>query len=189
MAWAAAWGLQPLHAVSPPILQGALQIKATLAWRLCVFTEWPDKTGAGDPARPFLMGVMGSPPQPGEDPGVNLMVRALIETTGTRKINGHRIEIRPIRTPSDFLACQAVFVLPSLKTRLQKLVQIAWRRGILLISDAPGAADVGVHINLVPAGDFIGYEVNETAFRASGLKLDFRAVSNAVAIKRTGVRP
>lgn len=75
--------------------------------------------------------------------------------------------------------CRVLFIPGSRAGELEGILGPLRGRPVLTVGDTPGFAERGVHLNLYQDGDRVGFEVNQTAARRAGLKLDFRLLEMA----------
>jgi hypothetical protein len=140
-------------------------LKAQIVVRSLLFVEWPVSAGAA--GQPLVLCVTDSHP----------MAEALERLAG-QPINGRRLEVR--RTTAAGLApCQVVVLGTQALAALK-----APPRGLLSISDAPGAADLGVMINLQTDQERVVFDVNLNAVRSAGLEISTRLLRLARFVRR-----
>ena len=140
-------------------------LKAQIVVRSLLFVEWPAAVLA--PGQPIVLCVTDAHP----------MADALDRLAG-QPVNGHRLEVRRT-TPSALAPCQVVVL------GLQALSALkSPPRGLLLVSDAQGASDLGAMINLQTDQERVVFDVNLSAVRSSGLDISTRLLRLARFVRR-----
>jgi hypothetical protein len=140
-------------------------LKAQIVVRSLLFVEWPAAVLA--PGQPIVLCVTDAHPR----------ADALDRLAG-QPVNGHRLEVRRT-TPSALAPCQVVVL------GLQALSALkSPPRGLLLVSDAQGASDLGAMINLQTDQERVVFDVNLSAVRSSGLDISTRLLRLARFVRR-----
>lgn len=161
-----AWALLGLASVSAA--QGALperDLKAQIVVRSLLFVEWP--AAALAPGQPLVLCVADAHP----------MADALDRLAG-QPINGRRLEVRRT-TPVALAPCQVGVVGPQTLAALKSPP-----RGLLLISDAHGASDLGAMISLQTDQERVVFDVDLNAVRTAGLDISTRLLRLARFVRR-----
>jgi hypothetical protein len=135
------------------------------------FVTWPadpDRTG------PFTYCVPGNPPVADDIAALLPLIHA--NGLSAKLLSGDDF---------DATRCQVLF-LPagSREDVAASLRQQIAGRATLLISDARGAVDSGVHIGLVRVDGKLGFEINRSALERSGLEVSFRLLEMARRVLR-----
>jgi hypothetical protein len=140
-------------------------LKAQIVARSLLFVEWPGAAQAS--GQPIVLCVADTHP----------MAEALERLAG-QPINGRRLDVR--RTTAAALApCQVAVLGPQGLAALKSPPH-----GLLLVSDAPGAADLGAMLNLQTDQERIVFDVNLSAARSSGLDINTRLLRLARFVRR-----
>jgi YfiR/HmsC-like len=154
-AWCAALVLfSPASAMEQP----EYRLKAAFLYNFAVFTEWPADTG---PALSFC--VVGMDPFGKE-------IDALAGETAA----GRPIAIHRKRADEPLKACHLVFVSASAIGVLPKLLEELAERPVLTVADTPGAAKMGVMLNLSIRQNKVSFEANLAAARRAKVVLGSR---------------
>ena len=78
--------------------------------------------------------------------------------------------------------CNVVYIAPSEKNRLKKIMEASAQGHALTISDLDGFADAGGMIRLVKVNDTIKFEINPKAAQDAGLKLSSALLDLAIRL-------
>lgn len=150
------------QAMAPPqAAQPEYELKARFLLQFPEFVSWPPASGMGDPARPFVILVLGDSP----------FGAWLDQTAADRKVQGHPVEVRYSHDPADLDGCQMVFICGSERNRLSGILAKAAARSVLTVADMEGSAARGVMIDLVIESSLPRFEINRAAALAAGLPL------------------
>jgi hypothetical protein len=146
-------------------------VKAAFLFNFAKFVEWPDDAFA-DRADPLVLCVLG------EDPFGDTL-RSLRGKT----VNGRPLAIRYMTTLEELDRCHLLFVCPSEKQALPKILQAVKGRNILTVADMEGFARDGGIINLVKEENRVGIEVNLEVARRTRLKISSKLLALAKIVK------
>ncbi len=149
-------------APSDPAAQTArpeYEVKARFLLQFPEFISWPASAGLEDPAKPFVILVLGDSP----------FGTKLDELAAGRKVQGHPVEIRYSKDPEAMDSCQMAFLCASERRLLDVLVPRAAAHAVLTVSDADGFGERGVMINLVIEATLPRFEINRGAARDAGI--------------------
>lgn len=164
--------------------KGEFDMKAQFVGKACTFVDWPATSEVNDATKPFVLGILGGTQNTWGDPMEDPLARALKSTFATGQIKGKRVLVKALRTSPEVIACHALYVLPSYKPHMPLLRTLSQKKNILLFGASPGFADLGIHINLTVVSQKLRFEVNETSFRGSGLKIDSLLLKQALVVKQ-----
>lgn len=149
-------------AAVPQSAQPEYELKARFLLQFPEFVSWPSASGMNDPARPFVILVLGESP----------FGARLDQAAAGRKVQGHPVEVRYSRDPAAMDGCQMVFICGDQRNRLDALVARAAARSVLTVADMDGSAARGVMINLVIESSLPRFEINRAAAGAASLSLN-----------------
>lgn len=91
--------------------------------------------------------------------------------------------------PEDLLLCDVLFTgMPDAAAGVPGLVEAARRDRVLLVSDAPGFAASGGHIELFLDGNLFRFRVNLAELRRSGVELSSKVLRLAVIVQSDPTR-
>ena len=135
------------------------EVKATLLFKFVPFVRWPLKMRPNRHVFRFVI--------LGEDPFGDA-----VDHFEGRKISGRRVEIVRIQTLEEFEGADMVFVGVGDEATLQQVLSTLKGRPILTVSSHEGWGDLGVMINFVEIDESVQFEINATASRAAGIKIN-----------------
>jgi hypothetical protein len=144
-------------------------LKARFLLQFPEFVVWPPEAGLGDPAKPFVVLVLGTSP----------FERHLDEALGSRRVKGHPVKIIYSTDPGALDNCQMVFICASERGRLKEIVARIGRRPVLTVGDTYGFGKKGVMINLAIEDELPRFEINLGAARWSNLGMSAQLLSLA----------
>jgi len=171
-----------LGAWSAPVEKGAESgaqpeygVKAAFLYKFLGYVDWRPGSFA-EAASPVVIGMLGG----------EAISEALAAVVEGRKVGERPVETRRLR-PSDPLdGVHMLYVGREHAARMRQIVQLAQRRGVLVVTDYEGALDDGSAINLVVIDNRVRFEVSLDATEKSGLKLSSRLLSIAVWVRPAG---
>jgi hypothetical protein len=134
------------------------QVKAVFLLNFTRFVEWPAQTFA-TPTEPFVIGILGDDPFGGR----------LDEVVRNERIGDHPLVVRRFSTPEELGGCQMVFIDRSDADASTPLAVGAHRRGVLIVSEADGAAEHGAMIQFATENSHIRLRINADAAHGAGL--------------------
>jgi hypothetical protein len=153
-------------------------IKAVCLEKFTRFIEWPKKIAVEDTTNPFIMGVIGNNP-----------FGPILERRYSRKkIRNKNVIIRYIKDLLEIDGCHLIFISRGNEDKITSILNYVKDKSILTVSDTPGFADKGVHINLYIFNKNIQFEINEGAVEQSGLYMNFLLKIHAKVVNPLGVR-
>lgn len=138
------------------------EIKARFLLQFPEFISWPAAAGLQDPAKPFVILVLGVSP----------FGDRLDSAAAGRKVQGHPVAVRYAKDAAAMEGCQMVFICASERGRLGALVAQAEAHGALTVADSDGFAERGVMINLIIESNLPRFEINRGAAKAAGLSFN-----------------
>ncbi len=148
------------------------EYKAAFVERFTRFIEWPEILAENNPNSTFKIVVIGT----------NNFNSALNDLFAEIKIKNHVPELIFTDNINDLSEANLVFISSSEKKRLAKIIAKIEKKPILIISDSKGFCQRGTHINLYTEGDYIRYEINQTAIEKTGLKVSSLLFASAKII-------
>lgn len=133
------------------------EVKSTLIFKICKFTQWPEPQDAHSP---FIISVLGKLPS-GEKikllPGLTIHKRKII--------------IRRVRRLSEVKDSAVLFIAPSEAHRIDTILDTVGSKPILTVGDTKGFGQKGVIINLYIEEDAVGFEINHEASKKASLQM------------------
>jgi len=143
-------------------------VKVAFIYNFAKFTTWPDSVFA-DAEAPVALCVVGK-----HDFG------DAFESVQGKSIGGRTVIVKYLASYRDKDSCQIVYVAPSEKARLARIVLTGKEAHALTVSDMDGFAEGGGIIRMMRGSDDrIGFEINAKAAEESGIKLSSRLLTLA----------
>lgn len=158
----------------PPAYDEAL-VQAEMVERFCRFIDWP-AAALGGLDQPFVVGLVGD----------DAVGRRIEDIALARRIQGRRVEVRRLARLVTASSCHLVWVGKADPERVAEVLTFTRARPILTVGSAPGLAEAGTLINIVPRGDRMGFEVNLGEVESSGLEFSSKLLRLARIV---GARP
>ncbi len=134
-------------------------IKASFIYNFTRFIQWPQNSffSANDE---FVIGIVGDNPF-----GKNLDLLA-----AKKKIQGRKVIVKYFPTPDKIRKSHLLFITSIKKNKTKEIVNTFKTKKVLLISDTPGFAELGVAINFHIRKQKVRFEINRKALEKAGLK-------------------
>lgn len=152
------------------------ELKAAYLERFTRFIEWSPDSDINITSKPFLITVLG------ENPFGDI----LNKTYSTQKIKEKKVILKYISNIDDLGNCHLLFIAPSAKGQVKKIIKALQNKPIVTVSQSPGMAVQGVMINLYNEDNTIRYEINNKAFRKAGLKVSHLLLQKARIVDTPG---
>jgi hypothetical protein len=142
--------------------------KLAFLYNFAKFIEWPP--GSYDyPSAPFVICIAGHDPF---SPGTENELR-------TRRVLGHPIEIRALRSTDGLSACSMLFIPFTEKDQADNILRGLRGSSTLTVGETEGFAARGGIINLTVEGNRLHFEINQLAAKRAGLKISSKLFSLA----------
>lgn len=144
-------------------------IKARFLLQFPEFVAWPPESGLGDPAKPFVILVLGASPFEGY----------LDTVAAGRKVKGHPVKVVYATDHARLDDCHMVFLCASEGGRLKEVLAHIGPRAVLTVADTEGLDRKGVMINLTVENSLPRFNINLGTARYSGLGISAQLLSLA----------
>lgn len=144
---ASAWAEKPHSSES--------QVKAAFVFNVARYVSWP--LSGNDP---FVIGVLGRGALDG----------AFQDLKG-KSIHGRALEIRKSDDLDDLLNCQIIFILPSKRKNISRILLQLQDYAVLTVSDMEGFTQTGGMVHLIREDERIRFKINLASAQRSGLKI------------------
>ena len=143
-------------------------LKVAFIYNFAKFTTWPDSVFA-DPKAPITFCVIGK-----HEFGT------AFDSVQGKSVGGRTVIVKYLSSYRDKDECQVVYVAPSEKSRLPKIVSTSKEIHALTVSDIDGFGESCGIIRMVRGSDDrIAFEINVKAAEESGLKLSSKLLNLA----------
>ena len=143
-------------------------LKVAFIYNFAKFTTWPDSVFA-DSKAPITFCVIGK-----HEFGT------AFDSVQGKSVGGRTVIVKYLSSYRNKDECQVVYVAPSEKSHLPKIVSTGKEEHALTVSDMDGFAEGGGIIRMMRgADDRIGFEINAKAAEESGIKLSSRLLTLA----------
>jgi hypothetical protein len=142
-------------------------VKAAFLYKFPSFVEWPAGTFA-NPAQPFVIGVIGDDPVAAE----------LEQLVQGRTIDGRPITVRRVAESAAVSGVHVLFIASRRDARLKEIID-AVAGPVLIVTEQPGARNLGSVLNFVEDEGHIRFAASLMAAEARKLKLSARLLAVA----------
>ena len=153
-----------------------MELEAAYIERFTRFVEWPDSMRMSNSMQPFIIGLVGNVP----------FKNVLLKIYKQQKIKDKPVEIKSINISDKNPSCNLLFIGDVSKRELESILNATHNKPILTISSEKGFAKEGVLINLYYDHGRLKFEINESAFLNSRLKVSYLLLQYAKIIKKKG---
>lgn len=161
-------GLQaPLRAQSSEYL-----LKAGFLERFTRFIDWPEDSLQINPALPFTLLVMGKSPFRGE----------LEDFFSQIRVKNRKVKILYSARPDTTRPAHLIYICPDMVKNLPGILKYTRGKPIITVGETPGFAEKGVLINFFLENNKIRFEINQSAFKRSGLQVSYLLLNSARVI-------
>lgn len=144
------------------------ELKAEYLERFTRYIEWPSDAFADDTS-PFVLCVAGQNP-------FGLYLDELVRS---RRLQNRKAVVRSVADAAGIEGCHVLFVAPSARSRVGRLLERAAARAMLTVGDSVGFAQAGVLLNMYFEGPHLRFEVNAHAVKQSRLKFSSKLLKLA----------
>ncbi len=155
------------------------KMKAVLFEKFADFIDWPNDLNVNNSSKFFVITVIGENPffvikkdKKTSENWLNLLYNE-------KKIRGKEVKIQFILDVKDIPGSHLLFISNSEKKNLSEIIATANKNYTLTVSDTPGFAKKGAHINFYVDKGNLKFEVNETAIRKSGFRVSYHMLKLA----------
>jgi hypothetical protein len=136
------------------------RVKAAFIYKFATYIRWPASAGVEGTA-PFVIGIIGADP----------FGSSLAEVVRDQTVQGRAIRIRALSRAEEALECDLVFVSPSERENLARLLAVLRSAPVLTVSDMNRFAERGGMIGLVTTeGNRVRFDINRAAIERTGLR-------------------
>jgi hypothetical protein len=144
-------------------------LKAAFIYNFTRYIEWKAETGENE----FIIGIIGASPI--DDP--------LGEIVKTETVDNKKITIKRFNKPADISFCHILFISRNAGVALDDILTKTSGKGMLIISEQNGYAELGTAINFVIINRKLKFEANVKAINSAGLTASSQLLKLAIIIK------
>lgn len=145
------------------------QIKAAFIYNFAKFVDWPPEAFPSTNA-PMVIGVLGE----------NVFGNYLEQTISGRKINGRQLVFQTFHSVAQATNCQVLFISPSEKNHLSKILGQLQGTSILTVSEADNfIGDGGMIYLFIDSENNVRFSINNDAAKKVGLTISSKLLSLA----------
>lgn len=144
-------------------------LKAAFVYNFTKYIDWKEPSDQNE----FIIGVIGSSPI--NDP--------LAEIVKTETVDNKKITVKRFSKPADITFCHILFISQNSSVPLDDILTKTTGKGILIISEQDGYAELGTAINFVIVNHKLKFEANVKAINAAGLTASSQLLKLAIIIK------
>lgn len=162
--------LYPAPAKAETAIPGEYAVKAALIYSIAKFIDWPDSDKSRHNS-PLRISVLGQDPF-GKD----------LDTIAGKVVKGRQIVVQRIRRIEEAGNCEILFISPSEKHQLARILKQLQGLPVLTIADQAGFARAGVMINLTTSKNKVQFEINNNAATRSQLRISSQLLKLAKLI-------
>lgn len=145
------------------------QIKAAFLYHFAQFVQWPPQVFANTNS-PLVIGVLGE----------NVFGDDLQRTIRDKTVNEHPFQFEEFRSLQEATNCQILFISPSEKKHLPKILTELAGMNILTVSEMDHFTESGGMINFIIQNDEIHFQINNDAAKKAGLQISSKLLTLAV---------
>ena len=174
MAGRLAFGALAALGLNPPIQAAEFYsedaVKAAFIYRFAGYVDWPRKT---EPSPTFRIAVLGSKE-------ISSRLEAM---AADRTLHGRPVTVQRISRVQDAGNAQILYIGPTHRGSLERLVRAVADRDMLVITDEPDGLESGSAINLLKVDQRVRFEVSTEAAQRAGLTISSGLLSVAVRVQ------
>jgi hypothetical protein len=153
-------------AQSPPT---EYQLKAAFLFNFAKFVEWPPEAFP-ETNSPIVIGVLGT----------NVFGNDLQNVIRDKTVNNRHFQFKNFDSPTQATNCHILFISPSLKDNLPKIVDGLHNASVLTVSETDQFISAGGMINFfIGDNKTVRFQISDDAAKKAGLKVSSKLLSLA----------
>ncbi len=154
-------------------------IKAAYLYKFIFFVQWPEeKQPSQKQDEYFTIGILGDDPFGVHfKPIAGKVVKAMNKKIAVKRLGSYRAGL-------DLKQCRLLYISPSEKNKIKRILDNTKGAAILTVSDIKGFVDLGGMINMVDNKGHIRWEINLASVRQQGLRVSSALIQSAVKVIR-----
>lgn len=150
---------------------GQYEIKAAFLYKFIDFIEWPPQ-GSRNADPTLTIGILGRDP-----------FGDALQLINGKTIKGKRLVIKHMSRVQDMENLYVLFISPSEKENLKRILQETRNASVLTISEMDGFPQNGGVINLTTERNRVRFEINPDAAERAGLKISSQLLKLAKIVR------
>lgn len=144
------------------------QIKAAFLFNFAKFVDWPPQAFP-QPNSPIIIGVLGK----------NVFGHYLEDTIRDKEVKNRRFEIKEFTSVNDAVNCHILFISPTLKDDLPKILTALHNASVLTVSESDEFIKAGGMIDFTIEESKVHFQINDDAAKKAGLRISSKLLSLA----------
>jgi hypothetical protein len=145
-------------------------LKAIWIGKFTHFIDWPSDI---DKPENLTIATIGEDPFEGR----------LEDLYDDHKIWDKPVDIVHLKNLNDSIDAHILYIPPKKLEQVSEIIEESKNKGILIIGDCEGYAEIGVHINFYIEENKVKFEINESAIRNSEFFISYRLLNIAKIIE------
>ena len=146
-------------------------LKAAYLEHITRFIEWPHNQSVRDSTN-FIIGVYGDAE----------FYNILKEVLKTKKVKNHKLEIIQILDFNKIELCDLCYISGIPESNIEKIMTIANKNGVLIMTESKNFGDSGVHINFYLKDNKLKFEINKQSINSGKFKVSSLLLKNSKVI-------
>jgi hypothetical protein len=146
------------------------KVKAGFLLNFIKFMTWPPEVFSADKA-PLVIGVVGDNP----------FTRGL-EAIEAKEVGGRPLVVRQVAGAEEAASCQLLYISQSEQASYERLLKTLAGKPVVTVSDITGFGARGGMVEFTPVGDRLGFLINHSQAKASGIRIDATLLNLAVEV-------
>lgn len=163
---------------SDSVVSSEYLLKAAFLYKFINFVDWPEELFKQ--SEYFNLCILGKNP-----------FGDAIFVFDERQVRNRTLKIKLIRSVSEVKDCRILYISPSRKKQIDRIIKKVSTAPVLTVADLKGFAKKGVIINLIRVSNRIRFEINLAYARRAGLRISSKLLRLAVKVydeKKVSVR-
>ena len=144
------------------------QIKAAFMFNFAKFVDWPPEAFSATNS-PIIIGIVGK----------NVFGSDLENTIRDKTVNNRRFQFIPVASSSEATNCHILFISPSEKDNLKKILEGLHNASVLTVSETDQFIKAGGMINFVIEDNKIRFQISDDAAKKARLRISSKLLSLA----------
>jgi hypothetical protein len=157
-----------LSGYSPNQIESEYPVKAASLYKFLDYIEWPENSNETF----FNITVLGNSP----------ITSSLTEIAGSKLAKNKRISIKQNGNINNIGSPQVLFISRNSGYSIEEVISKMAGRPVLIVSEQPGSAEKGAHVNFFAAENKLRFEVNVKTANRSGLRISSLLLQHALVV-------